>query len=254
MRTVVLPISIAGLVLLAAGPAWAGGTLSGATSHASASVTYADAVFDGPDCIDVPFDATYAKTPSTAEDITATVELSASQQGSNSPNTGSARAGYFDPASGTMRGTVYVCPSSFPDEAGPVTVTGTLTTKYYVTGSEQTVALQPAGQLTIVKNASTMTTPKITKGYSWSSDSRKVSGKVTAASVTKGSIGADGTIEIAVKYPGSKKWVGGETTYLDEFGNWSTTLSKAPKGSQLRISLVDCGWCTDAQKIVKVTR
>ena len=254
MRKVMTAAAVSALIVAAAVPAQAGGTLSGATSHASATVTYQDVVFDGPDCVEVPFDAAYAKTPTTAEDITLSVELSAKQQGSNSPSTGSARAGYFEPASGTTRGTIYVCPSTFEDAAGPVAVTGTLTTKYYVNNSEQRVDLQPSGQLTIVKNQTTMSTPKVAKGYSWSSDSRKVSGKVVAATLTKGSIGADGTIEVAVKYPTSKKWVGGETAYVDEFGNWSTTLSKAPKGSQIRVSLVDCGWCTDAQKIVKVTR
>ncbi len=254
MRIALVSATALGMALAAATPAWAGGTMTGATSHASVSVTFADAVFDGPDCLDVPFDAAYAKTPSEADEITVSVTLSAVQQGSNDPRTGSARAGFFDPASGTARGSLFVCPSSFPDAAGPISVTGALTTEYFVNGSEQTVNLQPAGQLTIVKNASTMTTPKITKAYSWSDDARKVSGKVTATTQTKGSIGADGTIEIAVKYPGSKKWVGGGTAYMDDFGNWSTTISKAPKGTQLRVSLVDCGWCTNAQKIVKVAR
>lgn len=254
MRVAVSLVAAGVITLVSSVPAHAGGSLSGATSHASVTVAYQDVVFDGPDCVETSFDVSYAKTPTTAEDITLTVEMSAVQQGSNSPTTGSARAGYFDPASGTARGSLYVCPSTFKDAAGPVAVTGTLTTKYYVNGSEQSVDLQPAGQLTIVKNVTTMSTPKVTKAYSWNSDSRKVSGKVIAATTTKGSIGADGTIEIAVKYPTSKKWVGGGTAYVDEFGNWSTTLNKAPKGSQLRVSLVDCGWCTDAQRIVKVTR
>jgi hypothetical protein len=254
VRKTVVAVGVTVLVVAMSSPALAGGTFSGATSHASATVTFQDAVFDGPDCVDVPFDAAYAKTPTTAEDITLTVELSAAQQGSNSPSTGSARAGYFDAASGTVRGTIYVCPSTFEDAAGPVAVTGVLTTKYYVNGSEQTVELQPAGGMALVKNPTSMTTPKVTKGYSWSPDSRKVSGKAVVATRTKGSIGADGDIQIAVKYPGSKKWVGGGTAYVDEFGNWTTTVDKAPKGSQLRVTLVECGWCTDAQKVVKVTR
>jgi len=44
------------------------------------------------------------------------------------------------------------------------------------------------------------------------------------------------------------------TAYPDSFGNWTTTIDKAAKGSQIRVTLVDCGWCTDAQKVVKVTR
>jgi hypothetical protein len=252
MRKSLIAIGAAVLAVSSASAAHAGGALSGATSHASANVTYQDVAFDGPDCVDVPFDVTYAKTPTEAEEITLTVELAASQQGSNDPRTGSARAGYFDAASGTVRGTLYVCPSTFSDAAGPVAIKGTLTTKYYVNGSEQRVDLQPAGLLSIVKNPTSLTTPKVTKGYSWASDSRKVSGKAVVTTPTKGSIGADGEIQIAVKYPGSKKWVGGETAYVDEFGNWSTTLDKAPRGSQLRISLVDCGWCTDAQKVITV--
>ena len=255
MRKLVSAAAVSALiVVVAAAPAQAGGTLSGATSHASATVTYQDVVFDGPGCVEVPFEMTFAKTPSEADNISVSVRLEAVQQGSNNPSTGSAFNGGYDKASGTERGTIYVCPDTFKDSAGPINVTGKLTTNYYVNDSEQTVPLQPAGQLTLVRNATTMSTPKVTKGYSWSPDSRKISGKVTAATGTKGTIGAGGTIELAVKYPTSKKWVGGATTYVDSFGNWSTTLDKAPKGSQIRVSLVDCGWCTDAQKVVKVTR
>lgn len=245
----------AGLVTVLMAPmAAAGGTLSGATSHGSATVTFQDAVFDGPGCLEVPFDLTYAKTPSEANRISLSVRLTAVQQGSNDPVTGSASSASYEDALGTERGDLFMCSSTFPDRGGPVSVTGTLTTTYFVNDSEQTVNLEPAGQLTIVKNATSMTPPRVTKGYFWSSDSRTVSGKAVAATLTKGTIGADGTIEIAVKYPGAKKWVGGATAYPDEFGNWSTTLNKAPKGSRLRVSLIDCGWCTDAQRIVKVTR
>lgn len=254
MRWALMVGIVASLGVVMAPAAWAGGTLAGATSHGTATVTYQDAAFDGPGCIEVPFDVTYAKTPAEARRISLSVRLTAVQQGSNSPVTGSASSASYEDASGTERGTLYMCPGTFKDSAGPIGLTGKLTTTYFVNDSEQTVDLQPAGQLTLVKNPTSMTTPKIAKGYSWSSDSRKISGKAIVATPTKGSIGADGTIQIAVKYPGSKKWVGGETAYVDEFGNWSTTLDKAPKGSQIRVSLVDCGWCTDAQKVVKVTR
>lgn len=248
-------MSAAGVaVVLLAPAAHAGGTLSGATSHASVTVTYGDAVFDGPDCVEVPFDMTFAKTPTEADNISVAVRLEAVQQGSNDPSTGSAFNGGYEKASGTERGTIYVCPGTFPDDAGPITLTGKLTTNYYVNDSEQVVPLQPAGQLTLVKNPTTMSVPKVTKAYSWSTDSRKISGKVTATTPTRGTIGAGGTVQLEVKYPTSKKWVGGATAYVDSFGNWSTTLDKAPKGSQIRVSLVDCGWCTDAQRVVKVAR
>ena len=254
MRTSVSLASVGVIALLAAGPALAGGSLSGSTSHGSASVTFADAVFDGPGCIEVPFDVTYTKTPTEANRISLSVRLTASQQGSNEEVAGSASSGSYEDASGTERGELFMCPSTFKDAAGPVSVVGTLTTTYYVNDSEQTVDLQPAGTLTIVKSSTTMSMPKVTKAYSWSSSSRKVGGKVTATTTSKGVIGADGEIEIAVKYPGSKKWVSGASTYPDEFGNWSTTLSKAPKGTQLRVALVDCGWCSNAQRVVRVAR
>lgn len=251
----VLAVTVSGVLAVGmAVPAQAGGTLSGATSHASATVTYGDAVFDGPDCVEVPFDMTFAKTPTEADNISVSVRLEAVQQGSNDPSTGSAYNGGYDKASGTERGTIYVCPGTFPDDAGPITLTGKLTTNYYVNDSEQVVPLQPSGQLTLVKNSTTMSVPKVTKAYSWSSDSRRISGKVTATTPTRGTIGAGGTVELEVKYPTSKKWVGGATAYVDSFGNWSTTLDKAPKGSQIRVSLVDCGWCTGAQRVVKVAR
>lgn len=254
MRRSVTVASAGVIALLTAGPALAGGSLSGSTSHGSATVTFADVVFDGPDCVEVPITMTYSKTASEADNIYLAVELSASQQGSNEKTTGSAYSYSSESATGTAGGDMYVCPSTFQDSAGPVGVTGTIKTTYYVNDSEQSAALQPAGQLTLVRNATTMSVPKVTKAYSWSDTARKISGKVTATTTSKGVIGADGDIQIAVKYPGSKKWVSGATAYPDEFGNWSTTISKAPKGTQLRVSLVDCGWCTDAQRIVKVAR
>ena len=254
MRKTVVSVVVGVLVVAMSSPALAGGTFSGATSHASATVTFQDAVFDGPDCVDVPFEMTFAKTPTEADNIAVSVQIEAVQQGSNEPRTGTAYNGGYDKASGTERGTLYICPGAFPDSAGPIGVTGTLTTTYYVNDSEQTAALQPAGQLTLVKNPTTMSTPKVVRASSWSSDARTISGKVTAATRTRGTVGAGGTIQVAVKYPGSKKWVGGVTAYPDSFGNWTTTVDKAPKGSQLRVTLVECGWCTDAQKVVKVTR
>jgi len=226
--------------------------LIGSTSHGSATVTYQDVVFNGPDCVDTPFDVTFSTTPSEVQNISLTVDLQAVQQGSNDPRTGSIYVGGYDKASGTERSALSICPGSFPASAGAVNVTGTLTTTYYVNDSKQTVALQPAGQLTLVKNPTTMSTPKVTKAYSWSDAPRKISGKITATTTTKGSIGASGTIQIAVKYPTSKKWTGGSPTYPDSFGNWSTVIDKAPKGTQVRVTLVDCGWCTDAQKTVTV--
>ena len=254
MRKTAVFVGVGALVFMTGTPALAGGTLSGATSHATASVTFQDAVFDGPDCVEVPFDMTFAKTPTEADNIAVSVEIEAVQQGSNEPRTGNAYNGGYDKASGTERGTLYICPNAFPDSAGPIGVRGALSTTYYVNDSQQTVPLQPAGQLTLVKNVTTMTMPKVTKAYSWSSDARTISGKVTAATRTRGTVGAGGTIKLAVKYPGSKKWVGGVTAYPDSFGNWTTTIDKAAKGSQIRVTLVDCGWCTDAEKVVKVTR
>lgn len=236
-------------------PALAEGTMTGATGHASASVTVSDVYFDGPDCREVPFDATYAKTPTTAEDITVRIQVSASQAGSNEESSGSVYSSYYDPASATERGGIYVCPSTFDDENGPVTVTGTLTTEYYVNGSEQTVELQPAAQMNLVRNQTSMSKVRVRKGYSWDKESRTLSGKVTAATSSKGLIGADGDIEIAVKRPGKKsKWVSGASAYPDEFGNWSTTVSGIPKGSRVRVSLTGCGWCTDASTTFKVKR
>jgi hypothetical protein len=254
MRTVIVGAACAAAFIAPTGVASAEGTMSGATAHASASVAMSDAFFDGPDCIDVPFDVTYAKTPTTAEDITLEVQVAASQAGSNEERTGSVYSGYFDAASATERGTVFVCPSSFDPTKGPITVEGTLTTEYYVNGSEQTVALQPNATMKWIRNQTDMSKVSVQKGYSYDKTSKKLSGRVVASTSSKGLIGADGEISLAVKKPGKKKWVSGAKAYVDEFGNWSTTVSGVPKGSRVRVTLTGCGWCTDASQVVKVRR
>lgn len=254
MKSVIVSAACAAGLIASSGVAAAEGTMTGATGHASASVAMGDAYFDGPDCLEVPFDVTYAKTPTTAEDITLEVQVAASQAGSNEERTGTVYSSYFDPASATERGTVFVCPSSFDSDRGPITVEGTLTTEYYVNGSEQTVALQPNATLNLIRNQTDMSKVRVRKGYSYDKTSKKLSGRVVATTNSKGLIGADGEISIAVRKPGKKKWVSGATAYVDEFGNWSTTVSGIPKGSRVRVTLTGCGWCTDASQTFKVRR
>ena len=241
-------------VVLTGGTAWADGTMTGATAHGSSSVYVADAAFDGPDCLDVPFDVTYVKTPTTAEDIWLGVKVSASQAGSNRESTGRASSSFLEPAAATVRDEIRVCPYYFESDQGPVTVRGTLETTYWVNGSEQTAELQPPVVMNLVRNQSAMSKIRVQKGSKYDSSSKKISGRIVASTITKGLIGADGKVSIAVKKPGKKKWVGGATTYMDEFGNWDTTVRGVPKGSKIRVTLTDCDWCTDVSKTVKVRR
>lgn len=235
------------------GSASAAGTLAGSTSHGSVSVTVNDISFDGPDCVESPIQMTYTKSQGDPDNIALEAEVELTQAGSNSPSTGRVYVDSGQAASGNARGSVFVCPSTFNPANGPITVAGTFKSTYYASDSTQTVKLSPPATVIVNKNATTMSLPSVSKGVPFQPKARNLKGKITATT-SRGEIGAAGDIQIAVKTPGSKKWVGGGSAYLDSFGNWSTMVPEAPKGTFVRVTLVNCGWCADAQRIVRISK
>lgn len=126
-------------------------------------------------------------------------------------------------------------------------VTGTVKSSINFS-SETTAALTPS-QLVINQNPSKMSKPKVStkKGFV---SYRTIKGNATATTVTKGVIGAGGSIALEVKKPGGKNWVEVSSTSADSFGAYSfsyLSTKETPRGASFRLVIKDCGWCTSAQ-------
>lgn len=246
MRLIALAASAAALSVIAAVPAAAAGSGTATTNLATATISIPDIAFDGSDCVRVPITTTYAKTGGPADSVSLDIELAARQPGSSSADSASDYIGLSEPASGTRNEMGFtMCPSSYNPKAGNYSVTGTLRSEFDF--ARGTTANFPAIELSVVQNKTTMSPIKMKK----SAFDLGISGTATAATVTKGNVGAGGEIRISIKKPGSKKWVSGNTTYTNSFGEWSSSLSPQKKGTQIQVTLVNCGWCTDASRTVK---
>ena len=250
IKQIFVGIGATAVSLAAVSPAVAAGSSSATTSMVSATVTAGDIQFDGGDCVTFPVTASFTKTATPLDDVYATVRMEMRQPGSNSSDSVSLYYGYSEPASGSKTEGIFICPSSYNPAAGNFTMTGTLKGEYYVDGSEQTVTFAPI-QVGAIQNPTTIGTMKFKKQ---SGNFYEVSGTATAAAPTKGTVGAGGKLTISVKKPGSKRWVAGATAYADSFGQWSSYLGKQAKGTQVKVDLADCGWCTNATRTAKITK
>lgn len=240
MSRISVACAVAGAVIgvLAVPPAFAG---SGSASVAGVSVTYTvadEARFDGPGCADVPWSVSYRRPA----DWDLYVDFDLRQTGSNSPYTDSASPLYADPDSGTLTGSMCISDSWNPGR-GVFTLGGTLKVEddNYRTVGE---AALPTSTVKVTRNASKVRLKaKAGKTYS---NPPTVRGSATAHTATKGTLGVSGTVVVEARYKG--KWRRLTETYPDDFGKFSTTLSKQiPQGMKVRARLIDCGWCTDAK-------
>ncbi|MEZ5184764.1 MAG: hypothetical protein R2720_03380 [Candidatus Nanopelagicales bacterium] len=232
--------------LLVATPAQAG---SGSASLAGVQVSYSiasQASFDGPRCAPVDWSVRYSRPYE--YDLYVTVELR--QRGSNSSYEETVSPLYSDPDSGTLAGdSLCIGYSSWEPSAGDFVVSGTLEVEddNYVTLGK--VPLSGTFRVAVVQNPSKFTRLKVKAGTTYAKPPM-VKGKVTAKTLTKGRLGADGDVVIEAKIKG--KWRKVDTVYPNSFGRFSTTLYKqVPKGLKVRARLVDCGWCTDAKKAAR---
>jgi hypothetical protein len=246
MRIVSFSAGIAALSLVMAAPASAAGSSTASTNLATVTVSIGDIAFDGSECARLPVPITFTKTGGPADSVSMDVELEMRQPGSSMAETGSDYIGLTEPASGTSSELSFtICPSSYNPAAGNYTVTGTLRTEYDF--SRATTASFPSFEVGAIRNQTTLSPIKMKK----SAFDLGLSGTATAATVTKGTVGAGGDITIKIKKPGSKKWISGTTTYANSFGDWTASLSPQKKGTQIQAVLTNCGWCTDATRTVK---
>jgi hypothetical protein len=148
-----------------------------------------------------------------------------------------------------------VRPASVDNARGPLNITGTLESS--VIGGLQSWSPVTIGSIALIPNPTKLTRPhsKVIRGYLWSTKSYEVKGAATATTITKGVIAAGGILTLQLKKKGRSAWVSGLTTRVDTYGEYKFSLpdaQKYPKGTQYRVVLSGCGWCSDAMAAGKL--
>jgi hypothetical protein len=213
-----------------------------ATSGVTVTVSVDDAVrFDGPGCARVSWDGTYQRTSEV--DFTVGVELR--REGSNSPETDYADVASWASNTGTFGGDFCVSDYYFDASAGPFKFSGTLHVDT-LDGRPIGATQLPTATLPVRQNRSRISGLKVRSRSktAWGS----VRGRVTARTLTKGRLGAAGTIKVEVKQNG--RWRHVIRLYPNEFGKFASggelyTVRPIPKGAKVRARLIECGWCTN---------
>lgn len=231
-----------GAALLATTAAAQAADGTAATSGVNITYTVDDAVrFDGPGCARVNWNGTYERT----SDVDFAVSVELRRQGSRSPETDYADVASWASNTGTIGGNFCVSDYYFDASAGPFTFSGTLQVDDPGGRTLGTTKL-PTATLPVRQNKSRFTRIKVhsQSKTTWG----KVRGRVTANTLTKGRLGADGTVKVEMKRNG--RWRHVIRLYPNEFGKFASggelyTVRRIPKGAKVRARLTECGWCTN---------
>ena len=250
MRATLIASFSLGALVTAPVSAFANAQSQAATTLASVNVSVPAIQFDGSNCVNTPVIIDYMKNPSLAPEVTLTITVELRQAGSNDWTSTWEEVDFADPGTGQLRDVIPVCPSAYKESAGNYLVGGELYTYLYRDGSDATTPLS-AAEVQVVKNPATITSMKISRS---GSNGYQVAGKATALTVSKGDMGAAGKITSAVKKPGSRSWQQGPSTIPNGFGEWSLNLGKQTKGTQVKVDLTECGWCSNATRTAKITK
>lgn len=250
MRLISTTAVLAGLAVASAiAPTSAGAVADAsiATNEATVTLSIGDVAFDGPGCVKAPVTWGYAKEAGRANWTTIRMEVSANQSAANNGLGGTLASPYWDPPTATGLSTSFdVCPRSIDVTRGPLLTSGTLKTSN-LSGAESYAPL-PNGTVTMTFNPTQLTKPRarLSKGFM---PMYEISGDATAQTLTKGTVPAGGTLVLQLKKTGRTAWVSGLTTGVDSYGQYRFRLynpERYPKGTQFRVALRDCGWCTSA--------
>ena len=243
------PAVVAGAVgLTFVSPAPASEATTASTPLATASVVVGPLMFDGPDCTNVPVTVAHERVPPRTEDIDLIVSLDLRQPGSNRSSAVYPRVTVTGEGRGTLRDSIQVCPSEYSDEAGDFVLTGELLTYSFLDGSSTTVPI-PSRTLSAIKNVSRFASLKLT------GDPRRsyqLAGSATASTLTRGDVGAEGTVTVSVRKPRARDWQEVANVPTDNFGRWRASLGPLAKGTRVRATLEGCEWCTDIARTLVV--
>lgn len=233
-----------------------GGESFAITNMGRVAFTISDGAFDG-DTATIPVSFTYEKwdNENYGDIIISTGGLSARQVGSSQVD-GSGGGNYYwgtlAAQKGTGRGNLTISGIGFvPNQ--PVLIYGSADFTNFRTGESRQVAFSPVLTINIALEQTSLSDVKVSESV--------ISGRATVQS-SVGTTGADGVINVRYREPGSKRWnrvndyikcPGDVCRSLDALGNFELEpVQPIPTGSTVRVSLVDCGWCTPASTTVKV--
>lgn len=251
-----LAMAVTGLGLTQPAFAAGGGESIAVHSMGRVAMTLGDGTFDG-NTADIPVTFTYEKWGSDYGDVSILVtNLRARQVGASSEIgfVGQDGSFVFWPSNAAQKGTgdatIRIAGASFiPNQ--PLLVYGAAQFSNSRTGERVEVAFQPVLFINVTQEATTLRDVKV--------GPRNISGRATVES-TVGTVGAGGDVWVRYRAPGEKRW-----TTVDDFvncpddvcmtvdplGNFSmTTFDPIPAGARVEVSVVDCGWCTEATQIV----
>lgn len=210
------------------------------------SYTAPDTVtFDGPGCASIPWTLTWSKPDTRGFDWT----LEVRQPGSNSAEDSDYDYQFSWDPGGTATGTLCVGEfGGYDPTRGPLYLGGSIEVKDDKSNVLGTAAFTQT-PVSIKRNRSSFKSFLVRSGKPYSSKPPRIRGKVVALTMTKGSMGADGTVTVQARRKGVWRTVG--TASPDEFGRFRAELYKRiTVTQQVRAVLTECGWCTDTRMVV----
>ncbi len=226
MKTIVPVAAAVSVLCLGMVPAQAG---SGSGSYQGVSITFSitPARFDGVGCAESTWTLDYQKPPNRGFEVS----FGLRQAGSNNQIDGDyAMVSASDPNAGQLKGSI--CPYEYDAREGPfnsVVVLSVEDDDYNDLGKMQL----NSSPVPAIKNPSRIRRLKASASpvTGWP----VVRGRATAKTLTKGKIGASGTVKIYLKRKGGWRKVG-EEAYLDDFGRFAVTVYRPLSSSRARRS------------------
>jgi hypothetical protein len=230
------------------GPAHAAEPLTAATPMASVSVEVGPITFDGADCAPVPVTVNYVRATLQRDDVDLIVSLDLRQPGSNTSYEIYPRVMVRTDSPGQIKDALEVCPRTYSETSGDYVLTGDLFTYSMSDGATSKVDFA-SQRFSVTKNPTSIDLLKVTKERR---GGLTLSGAATAATQTRGNVGADSTVTVSSRKPKGKAWVTIASLKTDNFGRWQVDLKPQPTGAQIRVELSGCTWCTDATRVITV--
>lgn len=246
----VLTASISSVSTVSSGPALAEELMIASTPVVRVSVNVGAVSFDGPDCANVPVNVNYVRLGPRRDDIDLIVSLDLRQPGSNTSSATYPRVVISGTSSGAIQDALQVCPEEYSEEAGDFDLSGSISSYSFDDGITFTSSFDSRTR-PVIKNQTVVQQLEL-KG------NRKrrytLYGKATAATPSRGDVGAASTVTIFAKVPNARNWRQVATVNTDNFGRWTQQIGSLPKGTKVRVDLSDCLWCTDSSQTITIRK
>ena len=247
---ILLTVSISSGNVISAGPAHAEELMTASTPVARVSVDVGAIYFDGPDCASVPVSVNYFRSGPRQDDIDLIVSLDLRQPGSNTSSATYPRVVISGNSPGVIQDSLQVCPQEYSEEAGDFDLSGSISSYSFDDGATFTSSFDSQTR-PVIKNQTVVRQLELKgnrkRGYT-------LYGKATAATQSRGDVGAASTVNVSTKVPKGKNWRRVATVTTDNFGRWTQQIGSLPKRTKVRVDLSDCLWCTDASQTLTIRK